>query len=358
MCGQVRVLTRMTNAGWEKLADQLDEDEFVRRGFMARMRVEPFGTGKVFPHEQTHSAAKVDRLKLTRAGKTNLSQIFGIYSDPENAAQNALENAIVGVAPLEAEDHLGVVHRLWPVTDVGVISEVCGLMSPKPLYIADGHHRYETALNYRQECSEEEGFNDSHGANFVLTMCVSMDDPGMIVLPTHRLFSGLPEFSSDELIEALQNHFEVEVCGTGPEKAEAIWERIELADDQGQIGLYCVKDETWVLVRVTEEGEALLAKTKSDQSSEWRGLGVSILHHLIMEELLQISEHPKPTYVHLVDELVDELKGSDNHQLAALVMPATLEHIRAISEHAERMPAKSTYFYPKLLSGLVLNPLS
>ena len=123
--------------------------QLTRRGFMARVRLERFGEGKIYPHEETHAAAKADRLKLTVACRANLSQIFGLYPDADNAAQEILEQAIIGKTPLEAVDHLGVVHRLWPVTDVKVIGEVAAVLGPRPMFIADGHHRYETACNYR-----------------------------------------------------------------------------------------------------------------------------------------------------------------------------------------------------------------
>ncbi len=124
---------------------------FTRRGFMGRVRLERFGEGKIYPHEETHAAAKADRLKLTRACRANLSQIFGIFPDTTNQAQAILDAAIQGATPLQATDHLGVVHRLWPVSDVKVIAEVAAVMGPKPIFVADGHHRYETACNYREE---------------------------------------------------------------------------------------------------------------------------------------------------------------------------------------------------------------
>ena len=122
---------------------------------MCRVRLERFGEGNIYPHEETHGAAKADRLKLWPACKANLSQIFGLYPDAENEAQNILEAAIAGVAPLEATDHLGVVHRIWPVTDVATITAVIAAMGDRPVYIADGHHRYETACNLRDQIAAE-----------------------------------------------------------------------------------------------------------------------------------------------------------------------------------------------------------
>jgi uncharacterized protein (DUF1015 family) len=348
---------------------------FTRRGFMARCRLERFGEGKIFPHEETMSGPKQDRLLLTRATHTNLSQIFGLFPDPAAKAQSLLERAVGDQKPLEATDHLGVVHRFWPVHDLAVVSTLAGLVGPKPLFIADGHHRYETACNYRDELIKANGsLPPGHPANFVLMMFIGMNDPGLLVLPTHRLFSGLPEMTSDELIQKLGDSFTTRLAGEGSDLAESVWEEIETADDQGTLGLYTPKDERWVLAKITPAGRARMAEIAGEHSADWRGLGVAILHRLVIDTLLGAKNLPKPRYVHTVKEVIDGLdgvgldsvdgaktsggsKGAQGFQLAALVMPATVDHIRTISEHGERMPAKSTYFYPKLLSGLVMNPL-
>lgn len=348
----------------------------TRRGFMARVRLERFGEGSIYPHEETHGSAKADRLKLWTACKANLSQIFALYPDEENTAQNLLEAAIVGVAPLEATDHLGVVHRLWPVTSVSVITELIAAMGGRPAYIADGHHRYETACTLRDNVAAEyaargESFPSDHPANCVLMMCVSMSDPGMLVLPTHRLFRGLAPMTADELHTKLGDAFETESAGTGPDRARSLWDEIELEGDQGTLGLYMAKDDSWTIARLTDAGRRRMAEVATDHSNDWQGLGVSLLHRLIMDSLLDAKNLPAPKYVRDIEEIVSGLKTGDaagrdatgqqgsggRFELAALVMPANVEHIRAISSHGERMPAKSTYFYPKLLSGLVINPL-
>ena len=334
--------------------------QFTRRGFMSRVRLQRFGEGNIYPHEETHSAAKEDRLKLTKACRANLSQIFGLYPDPDNAAQEILEGLIQGVIPTESTDHLGVVHRIWPVSDVKRIAELGAIVGPKPMFVADGHHRYETACNYRDYLDEQGKLTDTSSANSVLTMCVSMNDPGMIVLPTHRLFRGLPPIASDELANRLNQHFDTRVAGEGVDLADTLWETIELEGDQGQMACFCSQDQRWVNVRLNQQGAAKMAELASDRSDDWRGLGVSILQRLILEDLLGATDLPKPKYVHLVEELVDAIQrdaAAPEFSLAVLVMPATLDHVRAISEHGERMPAKSTYFYPKLLSGLVINSL-
>ncbi|MGO8690848.1 MAG: DUF1015 domain-containing protein [Thermoguttaceae bacterium] len=329
---------------------------YTRRGFMARLRLSRFGEGQVFPHEETLSGPKVDRLMLTTVCKANLSQVFGLYPDPTHQAQRILDEATARITPLEATDHLGVVNRLFPVTDVKAIAGIAALIGPKPIFIADGHHRYETACNYRDHVYETGGLTPEHPANFVLMMCVAMEDPGLIVLPTHRLFGGLPAMTAGELSARLGDSFTMRPAGQGPETAGDVWEDIITGSDQGTLGLFTQKDQQWTLARLTDAGRARLADLAKDHTEPWRGLGVSILHRLLVENLLAGAKLPKPKYVHLVEEVVAGLHTGE-FPLAALVMPATVEDIRTISSSGERMPAKSTYFYPKLLSGLVINPL-
>jgi uncharacterized protein (DUF1015 family) len=341
----------------------------TRRGFMSRVRLERFGEGKIYPHEETHSGPKQDRLLLTQACRANLSQIFGLYPDPENAAQNLLEDAVKGQTPLTATDHLGVVHRLWTATNVKLIADVAAIMDARPMFIADGHHRYETACNYRDWLAEKAPLDPNHPANFVLAQCVSMNDPGLLVLPTHRLFRGLKPMKSDLLQSRLGACFETRTIARGADRAPSLWEDLEIAGDQGRLAFYTAEDETWTHAAITPEGRRRMAALASDQSSDWQGLGVSILHRLVMENLLRSKELPKPMYVHSAEEVSEALRKGDavgrdatgqmgaggRFELACLVMPATVDHVRAISEHGERMPAKSTYIHPKLLGGLLVH---
>jgi uncharacterized protein (DUF1015 family) len=332
--------------------------EFTRQGFMARCRLERFGEGRIFPHEETMSGPKQDRLLLTRACKANLSQVFGLYPDPQNAAEPLLKKAIAGKPPLEATDHLGVIHRMWPVDDAESIAQLAAILSPQPVFIADGHHRYETACNYRDEVAADSGGSlpPDHPANFVLMMFIGMSDPGLIVMPTHRLFRGLPETIFDELERKLERYFNVRVAGEGSDLAPVIWEQIEDEGNQEGIAFYTQADDRWSIAWLTEDGRRHMAEVAGEHTADWQGLGVAILHRLVIDTLLASKDLPKPRYVHLVEEVVESLETGE-FPLAALVMPATVDHIRTISQHGERMPAKSTYFYPKLLSGLVINPL-
>ena len=331
----------------------------VRKGFMCGCRAVPFGYGMVYPHEITMGGPKLDRLMLTTACKMNFSQIFGLYPDQENAVQPVLEDALAEGKYTEsasATDHLGVVHQMWVVEDDETIKQVVAAMAPKPIFIADGHHRYETACNYRQQIDDMGLLHSNHPANYVLMVCIAMEDTGLIVMPTHRLFPGLPVLTSEELAQKLGTCFRLETVGSGPDDAQKVWQRIEQERRQDAIGLYTPKDKIWSLTSLTVAGKAKMDEIAQDHHPEWRELGVSLLHRLVVETLLETPNPSKPTYVHLVDEVVSELQ-SDDYSLAALVMPATVEHIKTLSLLGDRMPAKSTYFYPKLIAGFVFNPL-
>jgi uncharacterized protein (DUF1015 family) len=297
------------------------------------------------------SGPKEDRLKLTRATGMNLSQVFGLYPDEEGALAEQLDGAIRRALPLEATDHLGVVSRLWPVTDQRVVSAVTGLMGPKPIFIADGHHRYETALRYLEERRQAGDVNGPDApANFVLMMLVSMQDSGLQILPTHRLVSGVGEMRAEKLRGAL-SHFEVETVGSGDKGAREAWELIEAGGGQDVLGFGTVADGQWHIARF--RSPQLMAELAAERSPAWRGLAVSILHVAVLGRLLPAGEC---RYVHLLREVTDTV-AAKQCELAVLVPPATMNHVEQIAGNLEKMPPKSTYFYPKLLSGLLFHSL-
>jgi len=333
----------------------LSGQRYLRRGFMARMRLSRFGEGIVFPHEETMSGPKWDRYMLTAVCKANLSQIFGLYPDPQQEAQAVLEEAIVDQPPLEAVDHLGVVHRMWPVTKVEVISRVSALMGPKPVFIADGHHRYETACDWRDQVYDSGALSKDHPANYVLMTFIAMEDPGLVVLPTHRLFAEGPELSARELQERLGGYFTLQPVGKGPDDTLEVWEDLATQPRSEALALYTRQDSQWTLLVPTEQGREKMAELCPDHGPEWQALSVAILHRLVLP-LLGVGQPIQTKYLHLAEEVAQEL-ATGYFPLAALVQPASLAQIRSISMSGERMPPKSTYFYPKLLSGLVVNPL-
>ncbi len=336
---------------------EVEGRKYTRKGFLGRVRLEPYGQGKIYPHEETMAGPKADRLKLFRATAMNLSPIFGIYPDEEGAVQACLDKAIHRSPPIETVDHLGVISRLWPVADQHAVSTTVGLMGPKPLFIADGHHRYETGLRYLEERRQSGQVPDEHAANFILMMLVSMNDPGLIILPTHRLISGLSGVTAQRLSALLAPHFDVEQVGKGDEAARLAWEQIEADGSQDLLGFGTAADGIWLTARF--KNPSIMAESASDHGPAWRGLAVAILHVVVLDGLLSKVGLQKPSckFVHLLNEATSAVA---NHQcdLAALVPPAGMSHVEEIAGNLEKMPAKSTYFYPKLLSGLVFNSLA
>lgn len=336
---------------------EVEGKKYNRRGFLTRVRLEKFGEGKIYPHEQTMSGPKADRLKLFHATGMNLSPIFGLFPDETNEVQDLLDKAVGRGLPLEATDHLGVVSRLWAVTDTQIVSQVTGLMSPRPIFIADGHHRYETSLKYLEEkTAAGEVTDEDHAANFCMMMLVGMSDPGLTILPTHRLISGIGDLTSAQLRDILKADFECDVVGTGDKAANDAWELIE-ADGGQSLLAFGTADGTWITARFKSPEK--MKELAGDHSEAWRGLGVSILHVLVLGKLLPealSASEISCKYVHLVSE-VNEAMANKQCQLSALVAPASMEHVEEIAGNLEKMPPKSTYFYPKLLSGLLFNSL-
>jgi len=344
---------------------QIEGRQYTRQGFMARVRLETFGQGRIYPHEETLAGPKADRLKLFRATGMNLSPVFGLFPDETNEVTPVLESAVRGSPPLEATDHFadhfGVIHRFWPISDQHVIAQLTGLMGPKPIFIADGHHRYETGLRYLEErraANDPQAVHRDGAANFILMMLVSMSDPGLIILPTHRLVSGLGPITAEQLRELLSKYFHLDIIGLGQQGARNAWATLESSKDQGLLGFCTVTDLTWQIARFTG-GDKVMEELAADNSPPWRGLAVSLLHVLVLGKLL--SEMPDKQlelrYVHLLRE-VQEAVTARSCQLAVLVPPASMAQVEQIAGNLEKMPPKSTYFYPKLLSGLVFNPLT
>jgi uncharacterized protein (DUF1015 family) len=287
----------------------------------------------------------------------NLSPIFGLYPDADNEVIDRLDAAVGRALPLEAVDANGVVSRLWHVADQSVVSAVVGMLGPKPVFIADGHHRYETGLRYLEERrAAGEARDDDASANFILMMLVGMNDPGLIIQPTHRLIRGLSGVTSDQLRDRLTPCFEMQRIGEGESGARETWDEIEADGGQELLGFGTAVDGVWQTARLRSPDK--MSELAGDHSRAWRGLAVSVLHVLVLDHLLADGGSMKPEcrYVHLLSEAIGAIARKEC-DVAALVPPASMDSVATVAGGLEKMPPKSTYFYPKLLSGLVFNSL-
>jgi uncharacterized protein (DUF1015 family) len=343
---------------------------FVRKMFFARLRLEEFGRGQVFPHEQTFGGPKEDRLKLTRATRCNVSPIFSLYSDPENRVAAAFETAVrSGPAATATQD--GVENKLWCVSEEGKIAAVREMMSPRPVFIADGHHRYGTALNYRQSLTEALGgmaaatgshadsstrsgpLSDDDPANFVLTVFCAMEDPGAVILPTHRVLTE-PAISAEQLRAALADRFEW--TPAGERDAAACAARLAQHGPQA-VGVYDGAADAFAVVRPKEPD--LLREFEPGRAPAWRRLSYAILHGYIIDECITPRLNGgQPPAIQYVKPLPDALRAArETGSVAFLMQPCTMAELRDVCTAGELMPQKTTYFYPKLATGFVINPL-
>jgi uncharacterized protein (DUF1015 family) len=327
-----------------------------RQGFIALGKVEDYATGVVFRHEQTLAKPKADRLDLLRATRAHFGQIFMLYSDPAAEIENALASADPPL--MEITDEYGVLHRVWGVSDPGIVELVRGKMGSKKLIIADGHHRYETALTYRNERRAAEGApSEKELAPHDLAMMtfVNMDSPGLVILPTHRVVHSLPSFSMDSLREGAGEFFSVEEADASINAARATIMLREAAHT-GTSLLAVGRDRVFLLSRPKAQASAF-----GNLSLRQQGLDVVQLHKLLLEGALGISQEAirdqqNVTYIRDASEAMAAVRDG-RADVAFLMNPARMSHIRDIAFAGEVLPQKSTDFYPKLLSGLTIYAL-
>ncbi|KPK47776.1 MAG: hypothetical protein AMK72_08015 [Planctomycetes bacterium SM23_25] len=300
-----------------------------------------------------------DRMRMIRATRTNLSPIFGLYSDPKNVVPE-LFHEVVHCEPLvQTVDADGVVHRLFSSSDTGLAEHVAAAMANKAVFIADGHHRYETAQAYRRLLIEKGvDVDHDHPADSVLMLCVSMHHPGLAILPAHRVLHGLDGLSTDRLREVSARHFDwTEFNG-----AEATSPRLagHLADaPRHSFGLW-TRDTSKAFL-LTLKDPRVMDELAADKSKAWRKLDVAILERVLLRlDLVEAVEGAdtslRLTYVHLAQQAFDAVH-EDGADAAVVLRPLPVRSLEDVASTGERMPAKSTYFYPKALSGLVFNPL-
>lgn len=346
------------------------DEKYLRKGFIAARDLEEFGKGTIYPHEKTLSGPKKDRLKLMKAIKCNLSSIFSIFSDsdlkPKEKPTSLLEEAAKGKAPLiEATDDDGIINRVWVIDDKSVIDKLCAVMEGRPVFIADGHHRYETALNYRDFMRSK---LDAPGPyDSIMMYFSSMDDEGMVVMPTHRAIFGLTRFNGDDLLRYLEKYFFIDDFffdeHLEPVAKDRFLDKLYGSDtvrSSVSFGLYIKGKDSYNIL--TLKDMSLLDELLDKELPEvYKTLDVTVLHSVILERILHISQaaQEKKTnikYIKDLDDAIDEVKNGDM-QMVFLMNPTKITQVKAVAEAGLVMPQKSTYFYPKLLTGLTINPL-
>ncbi len=334
------------------------ERTYTRTSLLARVRLEPWSARVVLPHEHTLAKAKEDRLRLYRACATNFSPILSMYEDPQGRIRRLL-SPYASKPQVHITDDAGVQHLLQPVQDEQHIALIQDFFAERQLYIADGHHRYETALAYRDEILEQrKELHPDDAVNFALMALVDIDDPGWLVLPTHRLLSNLSQDALDALSpEVLARYFTVQPLAA-TESNEAVLQQLAAAGQQ-RPSLVVKTAEHTSLLHPNEQGRELMHT--SGHSQAWNGLDVALAQRLILEALLQIgaADMAAGTYVrftHDEDEVFAALANS-TAQAAILLNSTPLQQVRDVAQADDRMPQKSTYIYPKLITGLVMNPL-
>ncbi len=307
---------------------------FTRRKFIARLRLVPFSDGSILPHEKTFGGPKEDRLALMKATRCNLSPIFGLFTDPDGRIDRML-SGLTERSPDATASLDGVENRLWIVSDPAVFNRVVAEMREKRVYIADGHHRYGTALLYRDfVASQSGGMAADHPANFVMFVLASMDDPGCLILPYYRVLGGVNVAS---IVSAWRDG----VAASANAAADLVlWD--------GATG-------NATALRFTNRG--VLRKLEPGEVAPWYDLDYAYLHRYLIDELLKKAKSVE-SHIHYVKSL-DDAKNTarDEKGVALLVKPTPMAHLRAVSEAGGLMPQKSTYFYPKLATGLTINPL-
>jgi uncharacterized protein (DUF1015 family) len=333
-----------------------------RQGFFALTELQDFSSGAIRPHELTLDAPKEDRLKLMLACHAQLSPIFALYAQPNQAIHRMLAVNVEGAAPfIEIEQDNGEECHLWRITDPGLIQKVQQEMQNRPLLIADGHHRYEATLNYRNQLRSARGqWNGREAFNYIMTYFANMNDGGVVILPTHRLVRGYAHKPFLELEEALQAYFYVEQHPKTPEGKISFLKALKTAAKKHRvIGASFKRDPRYLILRL--KNKRIMQRLAPDLSAPLRELDVTTLHLLILEHILRLApdlQASGETIRYSQDEeAVLQALEKEEFQAAFILNPPKAEEILTIANSGEKMPQKSTYFYPKLVSGLIVNKI-
>lgn len=324
--------------------------EYVRTGFVGLLKLSEFGKGQVFPHEKTLAGPKADRYELMKASKANFSQIFGLYLDDENRMNPIFNETKKTMPASSAVDEQGVKHSIWAIDEQEDILKIESIMRDKAIYIADGHHRYETALKYRDDMRAEEGLSEGEEKpyDYVMMMFVNFEDEGLKVFPTHRVIDVDPNFSDDDFVNFAEKKFDVTKVNS-IEEADSF-----LKENEGNSGAWVFYGKNGIY------GMHLKEEIKESEHAVYREVTTYLLENLVLKDYFKFTDELllAKKGIHFIQswEEIDDYK-SKNSSVAFVLNAETVESIRNISENGLVMPQKSTYFYPKLATGLLFNDL-
>jgi uncharacterized protein (DUF1015 family) len=333
---------------------QVEGRSFSRTGFVVRFRLEDFASGRILPHEKTFPAAKEDRLKLLTATRTNISSIFGLYpgSHPD---LDRLRAEVSSRPPLiDSIDDLGIRNELRTIESPEEIAVVQRELDSARMLIADGHHRYETALNYRRQRRAAENSEGLRGFDYTMMTLVACDDPGLVILPTHRVVRRLRPDGLADFVSKAQASFEVEEIAD-PAKLR----KVQADRGSGTLAVALRGSGRLFLLRLRDT--AAVARVLPEVPGEVRSLDVTVLHTLVFDQIfsLRSAEIRKGGIIEYTIDADAALNAVSEGRAdgAFLMNPPTIADVERVSDAGATMPEKSTYFYPKLTTGLVLNPL-
>lgn len=338
-----------------------------RRTLFVALKLEPYEKGIVLPHEETHPKAKADRLLLMHATHSNSEPIYGLYADPEQTVAQRLQQSRGDSAPLLKATFFGKngadreQHLLYRHSDSALLQDIAAFFAPQRVWIADGHHRYETALNYQQEQrtknSAEEQTSGISPSDYILIGLSAFEDSGMVVLPTHRLVKNVTSARLDDLSLQLQRFFHVY---TLPLAEAREWIKTQTAEEKRF--LIVLPGKAYALtLRDMAQAEAAMEQAGAAHSPAWRQLDVTLLQTLVLDRSLGIgwqalAHTPDVAYTRDEEEAVLKVQSGE-YQIACLLQNPTVTEVRDVAAAGDKMPQKSTFFYPKLYSGLVIRTL-
>jgi uncharacterized protein (DUF1015 family) len=333
-----------------------------RQGFFALTQLQDFSTGNIRPHEKTLAAPKEDRLRLMLASHSQLSPIFALYSQPKRSINRILAQHLEGVPPaIDVKQDGSEECQLWRITDRELIREVQREMKDQPLLIADGHHRYEATLNYRDHLRSQRGeWNGREAFNYIMAYFANMNDDNVVILPTHRLVRGYAPQPFLQMEEALQKSFYLEQYPKTPEGKNWFLKALKAGSKKRRlIGASFKRDPRYLIMRL--KNKRIMQRLAKELSAPLRELEVTILHRLILENILGLAPeqqtHGDNIRYSQDEDLVLQALEKEDYQAAFILNPPKAEDILTIASGGEKMPQKSTYFYPKLVSGLVINKI-